>query len=110
MMTDTVEKFQQSNELADFKSLEQSSGCKFFIKVKDKVLATHRDLQTLRYCSNMLKSKPNGKIIIIGPSLKKHTRFMISTLRHLGVSCGQIVNSNTYLPGTAKGVWLLVTD
>lgn len=102
---------EKAENLNDSMGLEISER-KFFFKVKDKVLATHRDLQTLRYCSNLLKIKPSRKIIIVGPYLKKHTNFMVNTLHHLGVSCGQIINANRVLSTTAtpEGVWVLVTD
>ena len=83
---------------------------RFYFKAKDKVLATHREIQTLRYCSNLLKTNPERKVVIVGSTLKKHTGFIMRTLCHLGVSCGQIVNSSGSYPGTSEGIWLLITD
>ncbi|MDH5327581.1 MAG: hypothetical protein OEZ68_01575 [Gammaproteobacteria bacterium] len=88
----------------------KDDGLSFFIQVKDEVLATYEDLQTLRQCSDLVKTKPERKVIIIGPTLQKHRGFMERTLHHLGVSCGQIVNSNRVLPGPSKGIWLLVRE
>ncbi len=59
-------------------------------ETKDNILATYRDLVNLRQCSEYLCGKENRVVRIVSPENKKHTDFIVKTLLHLGVSCGQI--------------------
>ena len=81
------------------------------LKLKRHVLATHQELRTLRRCAEMLQDKSRRIVHVVAATSQKKTDFIVNTLMHLGVSCGQIKISAVG-PGTdeAHNVWLFVTD
>ncbi|WP_455211630.1 hypothetical protein [Kaarinaea lacus] len=81
------------------------------LKLKQHVLATHRELSILRRCADMLRD-PSPRIIhVVAKANQQKTNFIVNTLLHLGVSCGQIKVSAVGVPSDgAQDVWLFVTD
>lgn len=81
------------------------------LKLKRHVLATHQELSILRRCAEMLHGQSPRRIHIVATANQQKTNFIVNTLMHLGVSCGQIkVNAvDPYVDGV-QDVWLFVTD
>jgi hypothetical protein len=81
------------------------------LNVKDHILATHRELALLRRCSDYLRDNPGRVVHIVAEEKKKHTNFIINTLLHLGVSCGQIdVAKGADVKGLPEGICLYVAN
>lgn len=81
------------------------------LKLKQHVLATHQELTVLRRCADMLHEQSPRIIHVVATANKSKTNFIVNTLLHLGVSCGQIKVSA--LGGSVHGaqdVWLFVTN
>lgn len=81
----------------------------FCLNIKEHVLTTHRELAILRRCSEVLRAEPKRKLLILSPAHQVKTNFIVKTLLHLGVSCGQIeVNHTGSSAAVPDGIWLLV--
>ena len=81
------------------------------LKLKQHVLATHRELSILRRCADMLRDPSPRVIHVVASTNQKKTNFIVNTLLHLGVSCGQIKVSAVSVPADeVQDVWLFVTD
>ena len=81
------------------------------LNLKEKVVATHSELAILRRCAELVNDKPNQVIHVISPLKTQHTNFIVKTLMHFGVSCGQIsVNSTDNNSSDPEGVWLFVEN
>ena len=81
-----------------------------YIRVKENVLATHRELAMLRHCSDLLSREPSRMIHIVADGLHKHSDFYRNTLIHQGVADAQIsVNCGTWgKDSKLEGIWLFV--
>lgn len=76
---------------------------------KRKVVATHYELAILRRCAKLVNSKPGQLVHVISPSQTPHTDYIVTTLMHFGVSCGQIdVRTTRGTENDPQGIWLLV--
>ena len=96
-----------------FKGLFRDCVYGICLKLKQHVLATHRELGILRRCAEMLRDEsPSPRMIhVVGMANPQKTNFIVNTLLHLGVSCGQIKVSAVGAPvDGAQDVWLFVTD
>jgi hypothetical protein len=94
-----------------FKGLFRDSVYGICLRLKQHVLATHRELGILRRCAEMLRGQSNGFIHVVATTNKQKTNFIVNTLLHLGVSCGQIkVSSVGAAANEADDIWLFVTD
>ncbi|MCG6969758.1 MAG: hypothetical protein LJE85_08340 [Gammaproteobacteria bacterium] len=83
------------------------------LKLKRHVLATHQELRTLRRCAEMLHDHSQRIVHVVAATSQKKTDFVVNTLMHLGVSCGQIKISAMGAGATADeshNIWLFVTD
>jgi hypothetical protein len=94
-----------------FKGLFRDCVYGICLKLKQHVLATHRELGILRRCADMLQDQSPRTIHVVATADKKKTNFIVNTLLHLGVSCGQIkVSAVNATADKNQDVWLFVTD
>lgn len=94
-----------------FKGMVRDSVYGICLKLKRHVLATHRELSILRRCAEMLRDKTPRSIHVVATANQQKTNFIVNTLLHLGVSCGQIkVSAVGASADGAQDVWLFVTD
>ena len=77
---------------------------------KKQVVATHRELAVLRRCATLVTDAPDQVIHVVSPSTSRRTDFIVNTLMHFGVSCGQINVSSTDTEHNPDGVWLFVEN
>lgn len=117
-VANTVESFANemntslSNEKeGPFKGLFRSCIYGICLRLKQHVLATHQELSILRGCADMMREKSPRFIHVVANANKQKTKFIVNTLLHLGVSCGQIKVSTAgpNLDGN-QDVWIFVTD
>ncbi|WP_455200374.1 hypothetical protein [Kaarinaea lacus] len=81
------------------------------LNIKEHVIATHQELAILRRCATVACEKPNQVIHVVSANKTKHTSFIVKTLIHFGVSCGQIsVRPALENESTPNGIWLFVED
>jgi hypothetical protein len=81
------------------------------LRLKQHVLATHQELSILRGCADMMRDQSPRVIHVVASANKQKTKFIVNTLMHLGVSCGQIkVSASESTPGEDQDVWIFVTD
>jgi len=57
---------------------------------QENVLVTHEHLRKLRQCAEKIQEDNTRKLYIAGQRHNPQVKFLIKTLIHLGVSCGQI--------------------
>ncbi len=63
---------------------------KFSLHSSADIFITSDELSLLRHCAERIKDKPNISLRIIATNRNKKIAFIVKTLIHLGVSCGQI--------------------
>jgi len=81
------------------------------LNLKEQVIVTHRELAILRRCAKLVNSAPDQIVHVVSPNKTLRTNFIVNTLMHFGVSCGQInVNSTTTDGSQPEGVWLFVEN
>jgi hypothetical protein len=98
------------NEVA-FKGLFRSCIYGICLRLKQHVLATHQELGVLRDCADMMREQPPRFIHVVSSGNKQKTQFIVNTLMHLGVSCGQIkVNASETAAGGGQDIWIFVTE
>lgn len=79
------------------------------LNLKDHVIATHRELALLRRCAKVAMDEPDQVIHVISPEDTGRANYIVKTLMHFGVSCGQIaVSPAARTDPVPNGVWLLV--
>lgn len=57
---------------------------------QENVLVTHEHLKQLRVCAEQMQQAGDEKLYIMGSRNNPQVKFLVKTLIHLGVSCGQI--------------------
>lgn len=94
---------------ANFSHLAKRALWGICLNIKEHVIATHQELAILRRCATVACEKPNQVIHVVSADKTKHTNFIVKTLIHFGVSCGQI-NVRPALENelTPNGIWLFV--
>ncbi|MCI0508290.1 MAG: hypothetical protein L0Z73_19615 [Gammaproteobacteria bacterium] len=104
--------FSGSNQpAAGFSQLAKSAlwGC--CLTVKEHVIATHQELAILRRCATLACGEPDQIIHVVSRAKSNHTKFIVNTLMHFGVSCGQIMVRSALRNETApEGIWLFVAN
>jgi len=81
------------------------------LTLKRHVLATHRELSVLRRCAELLRDQSQRIIQVVAASNPQKADFIVSTLQHLGVSCGQIeIRAVVEAEEDEQNVWLFVTE
>jgi hypothetical protein len=96
---------------AGFPQLAKSAlwGC--CLNMKEHVIATHQELAILRRCATLACGEPDQIIHVISRDKSSHTKFIVNTLMHFGVSCGQIMVRSALRNETApEGIWLFVAN
>ncbi|MGD8568167.1 MAG: hypothetical protein PVJ39_08780 [Gammaproteobacteria bacterium] len=79
------------------------------LNLKEHVITTHRELALLRRCAKLALEQPGQVIHVVSPQHTGHANYIVKTLMHFGVSCGQICVSPASRGDLAPGgVWLLV--
>lgn len=58
--------------------------------MQENVLVTHEHLRKLRQCVEHIQGKKDRKLYVVAQRNNPQVKFLIKTLLHLGVSCGQI--------------------
>lgn len=103
------ESVSKSNNASHFSELLKNALFGFCLNVKEHVLATHRELAILRQCSDLIHEAPNRRLCIVSSMTKNQTNFIVKTLLHLGVSCGQIeIKQTAHDSITPDGIWLFI--
>jgi hypothetical protein len=98
------------NEVA-IKGLLRESVYGICLKLKRHVLATHQELKTLRRCAEMLKDQSQRIVHVVAAAGQQKTDFIVNTLQHLGVSCGQIrISAVGPAADESHNIWLFVTE
>ena len=110
MLNEQMKNAHVSSEIGDteFMGYQDQAGFKVCLDTDDNVLATHKELAILRHCSEMVRAQPDNRLRIVSPRRKPQTKFIVNTLMHLGVSCGQIELLSRSEQSQADGIWLLV--
>lgn len=81
------------------------------LRLKQHVLATHQELRAMRRCAELSREQSSRIIYVVAAANKQKTNFIVNTLQHLGVSCGQIrVSPLGVTSNNAQDVWLFVTQ
>ena len=94
---------------ANFSHLAKSALWGICLNIKEHVIATHQELAILRHCATVACEKPNQIIHVVSADKTKHTNFIVKTLIHFGVSCGQIsVRPALQNETPPNGIWLFV--
>jgi len=99
------------SEKGPFKGLFRSSIYGICLRLKQHVLATHQELSILRGCADMIREKSPRFIHVVARANKQKIKFIVNTLMHLGVSCGQIkISTAGAASEDEQEVWIFVTD
>ena len=81
------------------------------LSMKNKVVATHQELAMLRQCAENTLDRTNHVVHVISSNNQQQTYYLVKTLMHLGISCGQIIVRNADNENNCPdGVWLFVED
>jgi hypothetical protein len=81
------------------------------LNIDKGVIATHQELAMLRQCAEHALHNSDRVVHVISAYTQQQTFYLVKTLMHLGISCGQIIvrrpldNDNCPV-----GVWLFVED
>lgn len=81
------------------------------LNMNRQIVATHQELAMLRQCAEHTRDRSRHVVHVITSNNEQQTYYLVKTLMHLGISCGQIIvrqpDSGTDCP---EGVWLFVED
>jgi len=92
-----------------FSHLAKSALWGICLNIKEHIIATHQELAILRRCATLACDEPNQVVHVVANDKTKHTTFIVNTLMHFGVSCGQInVRSSLQDELAPNGIWLFV--
>ena len=79
------------------------------LNLKEHIIATHQELALLRRCAKLACERPEQVIHVVSPGNTGHASYIVKTLMHFGVSCGQItVSPSSQKDLVPNGIWLLV--
>lgn len=96
---------------ASFSDLTQHAVWGARLNMENKVVATHQELAMLRQCAKHTLDKSNHVVHLITSNNQQQTYYLVKTLMHLGISCGQIIvrtpDAENDCPG---GIWLFVEN
>ena len=95
----------------NFSKLTQQAIWGAQINLSDQIIATHQELAMLRQCASQALDKPNHVVHVIASPNKRRVNYLVKTLLHLGVSCGNIIVSQTSeRDGDPEGIWIFVEN
>ena len=96
--------------LGSFSGLVKNCVYGICLNIKKQVLATHKELKILRRCSELVSNKP-GRVVYVVTSEPQKKNFIVNTLLHHGVSCGQVrVDLLQQDECAPEGIWLFVAN
>lgn len=76
-----------------------------------EVVATHQELAMLRQCAAHALNKQNHVVHVISSHTQQQIYYLVKTLMHFGISCGQIiVRKSADDDNCPDGVWLFVEN
>lgn len=76
-----------------------------------QIVATHQEIAMLRQCAEQAAGKPNRIVHVFASIHPTRVSYLVKTLMHLGVSCGNIlVNAVSSTDSDPDGVWLFVEN
>ena len=96
---------------ASFSELTHNALWGAHINMGKQVVATHQALAMLRQCASHALNKPQHVVHVISSYTQQQIYYLVKTLMHLGISCGQIiVRSPDDDCDCPEGLWLFVED
>ena len=111
MIQNTAIAEKQTATAPGFSHLAKNALWGICLNVREHVIATHQELAILRRCATVACEKPDQVIHLVSADKSKQTSFIVNTLIHFGVSCGQInVSPASINETTPKGIWLFVEN
>lgn len=78
--------------------------------IKDNVLVTHEQLFELRQCVDQAIARKNYQLYIVAQRQLPQVKFLVKTLIHLGISCGQIECLYSQSEAAGLAIFLLEKD
>lgn len=96
---------------ASFSELTQQATWGTRLNTSKQVIATHQELAILRKCASQALQTPNHVIHVISSRNQQRISYLVKTLMHLGISCGNIIVSGTSeVDDNPNGVWIFVEE
>lgn len=96
---------------ASFSELTQQAVWGTHLNTSNQVIATHQELAMLRQCASQALQTPNHVVHVISSRNQQRTNYLVKTLIHLGISCGNIiVSGTTEMDDNPNGVWIFVEE
>ena len=96
---------------ASFSELIQNALWGAQLNMGKQVIANHQALAMMRQCASHALNKPQHMVHVISSYTQQQIYYLIKTLLHFGISCGQIIvhraDDNI---GCPEGLWLFVED
>lgn len=101
----------RSLSTASFSELTQHAIWGAQLNMGNQVVATHQELAMLRQCAAHAPNRHDHVVHVISSYTQKQIYYLVKTLLHFGISCGQIIvrrpgEDNDY----PDGLWLFVED
>jgi hypothetical protein len=96
---------------ASFSELTQHAVWGAQLNMDNQVVATHQELAMMRQCAAHAMSKHDHVVHVISSYTQKQIYYLVKTLMHFGISCGQIIVRRPSEDNDCPdGVWLFVED
>ena len=96
---------------ASFSELIQNALWGAQLNMGKQVIANHQALAMMRQCASHALNKPQHVVHVISSYTQQQIYYLIKTLLHFGISCGQIIvrrpDDDIDCP---EGLWLFVED
>jgi hypothetical protein len=97
--------------IVNFSKLTQQAIWGAQLNLSEQIIATHQELAMLRRCASQALDIPNHVVHVISSSNKRRVDYLVKTLIHLGVSCGNIIVSKAAENhGDPEGMWIFVEN
>ena len=96
---------------ASFSELTQQAVWGARLNIGNGVIATNQELAMLRQCAESALNNSNRVVHVISAFTQQQIYYLVKTLLHLGISCGQIIVRRPLDEDKCPvGVWLFVED
>lgn len=89
-MTSRKDQLSLAQKPDSFEQIKKNARAQLLLGTQENVLVTHEHLKQLRQCAEHMQQAGGDKLYIIGSRNNPQVKFLVKTLIHLGVSCGQI--------------------
>ena len=94
---------------ASFSELTQQAIWGAQLNMGSEVVATHQELVLLRQCAAHVLNRRDHVVHVISSYTQQQIYYLVRTLMHFGISCGQIIVRQTADDSSCPdGVWLFV--